>query len=147
MSPFYSTFNFKHHLDTKQTILHECHAIYERGGLLLRRRPPRARRTRKQSRRRVSRKTRLALSIRQTKPIYLFSPSIFNVNFSSPILIIVFNRDKIEELKFLQKQRERTHGLDVYSLAIGESNDQTNSKDLSTLIEVGSLLLLLLLLK
>ena len=68
------------------------------------------------------------------------------MNFSSPILIIVFNRDKIEELKFLQKQRERTHGLDVYSLAIGESNDQTNSKDLITLIDVGSLLLLFLLL-
>ncbi|CAF0890103.1 unnamed protein product [Brachionus calyciflorus] len=34
-------------------------------------------------------------------------------------------KDKIEEIKFLQKQRERTHGLDVYSLAIGESETVT----------------------
>jgi len=47
------------------------------------------------------------------------------------------NRDKIEELKFLQKQRQRTHGIDVYSLAIGETNDSANSaKDVANLIEV-----------
>lgn len=28
--------------------------------------------------------------------------------------------ERIEELKFIQKQRERKHGIDVYSLAIGE---------------------------
>ena len=30
------------------------------------------------------------------------------------------HKEKIEELKFIQKQRERKHGIDVYSLAIGE---------------------------
>jgi hypothetical protein len=38
-------------------------------------------------------------------------------------------REKIEELKFIQKQRQRTHGIDVYSLAIGE---QESSKSIST---------------
>ena len=48
-------------------------------------------------------------------------------------------RDKIEELKFLQKQRQRTHGIDVYSLAIGETNDSNNNgKDMATLIEVNN---------
>jgi hypothetical protein len=44
-------------------------------------------------------------------------------------------KEKIEELKFLQKQRERTSGIDVYSLAIGESSELNNAKNLSTLIE------------
>lgn len=35
--------------------------------------------------------------------------------------------EKIEELKFIQKQRERKHGIDVYSLAIGEQ-ESTNAK-------------------
>lgn len=44
------------------------------------------------------------------------------------------NREKIEEIKFLQKQRVRTHGVDVYSLAIGESENNLN--DPTKLIEV-----------
>lgn len=36
--------------------------------------------------------------------------------------------ERIEELKFIQKQRERKHGIDVYSLAIGE---QDNSKNIT----------------
>lgn len=34
-------------------------------------------------------------------------------------------REKIEELKFVQKQRERKHGIDVYSLAIGEQDSSS----------------------
>lgn len=39
--------------------------------------------------------------------------------------------DRIEELKFAQKLRERKHGIDVYSLAIGEkdTNKSSNKKD------------------
>jgi hypothetical protein len=39
-------------------------------------------------------------------------------------LLLLF-REKIEELKFLQKQRERKHGIDVYSLAIGEQDSSS----------------------
>ncbi len=41
------------------------------------------------------------------------------------LIILLSNREKIEELKFLQKQRQRTHGIDIYSLAIGESSEST----------------------
>lgn len=34
-------------------------------------------------------------------------------------------KEKIEELKFIQKQRERKNGIDVYSLAIGEQKVKT----------------------
>lgn len=36
-------------------------------------------------------------------------------------------KDKIEEIKFLQKKRARTHGVDVYSLAIGESENAASN--------------------
>ncbi len=37
-------------------------------------------------------------------------------------VIKVNKLERIEELKFIQKQRERKHGIDVYSLAIGEQD-------------------------
>ncbi len=46
------------------------------------------------------------------------------------LLILIrfhFEREKIEELKFVQKQRERTHGVDVYSLAIGSGSTDTSA--------------------
>jgi len=40
-------------------------------------------------------------------------------------------------LKFLQKQRERKHGIDVYSLAIGESLEtQANSANKSVDVSI-----------
>lgn len=37
-------------------------------------------------------------------------------------------KEKIDEMKFIQKQRERKHGIDVYSLAIGELETKTITK-------------------
>jgi hypothetical protein len=38
------------------------------------------------------------------------------------------NRDKIEQLKFVQKLRQKTMGIDVYSLAIGEQKETKDDK-------------------
>ncbi len=43
--------------------------------------------------------------------------------------------ERIEELKFIQKQRERKHGIDVYSLAIGEQ-EAANTSTTKEQIEV-----------
>lgn len=48
---------------------------------------------------------------------------------------VFYYREKIEELKFLQKQREKNHGLDVYSLAIGDAAE-TAAKLAARRIEV-----------
>ena len=47
------------------------------------------------------------------------------------------HKEKIEELKFIQKQRERKHGIDVYSLAIGEQ-ESTRASLAQDQIEVSS---------
>lgn len=41
-------------------------------------------------------------------------------------------KEKIEELKLLQKQRERKHGIDVYSLAIGEQDTSSYATSSNT---------------
>ena len=38
-------------------------------------------------------------------------------------------KEKIDELKFIQKQRERKNGIDVYSLAIGEQKIKSTKAD------------------
>lgn len=51
----------------------------------------------------------------------------------SGVVIKVSKHERLEELKFIQKQRERKHGIDVYSLAIGE---QTHTKATTTKDEI-----------
>ena len=42
-------------------------------------------------------------------------------------------KEKIEELKYLQKQRQRPSGIDVYSLAIGETTETSAIKTIEVL--------------
>jgi hypothetical protein len=51
--------------------------------------------------------------------------STIRINIQMNQFYVKFEREKIEELKFVQKQRERTHGVDVYSLAIGSGSTDT----------------------
>lgn len=65
----------------------------------------------------------------------------YNIKYSCLKKIILkykIKREKIEDLKYLQKQRERNHGLDVYSLAIGDASE-TAAKAAARKIDVREL--------